>query len=49
MTPLDQARRLARAERRWLADAHDRLRRGRPDPRTAARTRTDRTVKEPQR
>lgn len=28
-TPVDQARRLDRAERRWLADARDRLRRTR--------------------
>jgi hypothetical protein len=29
---LDHARRLARAERRWLADARDRLRSGRTRP-----------------
>ncbi|MFD0806243.1 hypothetical protein ACFQ0K_09110 [Nocardioides caeni] len=29
-TLLDQVRRLDRAERRWLADARDRLRRTRP-------------------
>lgn len=39
-TELDQARRLSRAERRWLADARDRLRR----TRTTAVPRTERTA-----